>query len=744
MFTERALQILKGKYYWEGETEPEQLFLRVATAIAKAEKPGDREKWEKTFFDLMVEQKFIPNTPTLKNAGNSRGLLSACSVVGPIEDSRKSIDKNLHAAVELMSWGSGVGANYSNLRPAGALIKSNGGKSSGPLPFAETYDFYPGSVIKQSAMRPGAQMCILNDSHPDIWHGGPDDFDMGVLDKPATDFVNYKRFYRQPLNPSDPASHQNILRRLTGMNLSIAISDDFMNAVVNDRSWNLTFNDEVYETVSAKAMFESIVNAAWHTGDPGLFFIDTTNRYSPTNYLYEINCTNPCGEVPLPDGGLCNLGHMNLSAYVADGKFNYDLFEQDVVIAVRFLDDVVSVNHIPFKEIRARNDGERRIGLGILALADAFLKLGIRYGSDESVKLVEDILKRMCHAAYNASIDLAIEKGEFPDIDREAHAATAFALEKLTETQRDAILNHGIRNCAILTIAPTGTTAQIIGASGTGIEPIFSWEMTRVDSFGTHVYRMPIYEEFRKQNGEGAQLPAHWVTSAQVGWEEEMRIMEVAQRWIDSSISKTFGLPESATREDIEEIYLEAWKRGLKGVTIFRDNCLMSGQVQNRIEPKKLKKVPRGKYLRGITRKAVFGDDKYYLTFNRDQGGALREMFVASRNNVGKSWQDALSRLISAIMKMTDDPSFIGDELRVIKDEGGQFFEGQYVGSVPALIGVLIKEEMERGDSLNEETPMAKEISGVAICPECGAKTLVIMGGCVQCLNDVCGYTKCG
>lgn len=1093
-FTERSLKIQSERYWLDNESDPSHMFERVASTVAEAEtNDEDKEKYKNIFYDLMYGCYFMPNSPTLKNAGSERGLLSACTVSGELEDSRESIDTVLHDAVENMSQGTGVGTDFSPLRPRGALIKSNGGKSSGPISFMNVFSYYPGYVIKQSAMRPGAQMGMLDITHPDAWHGDSDHTDDDILPDEPLDFVNCKRFYRKDVGPD----HYNILRNLEGFNISFKMTDSFMRAVEKDLDWDLEFDGVIYRTVKARELWAAIINSAWHVGDPGLFFIDTVQRGSPMSWSDKITAVNPCltadtyietmsgpaiikelvgrefyaivdgiayystgfectgtrevvtiqteegynfkatgnhevlihddtlvcvddltpgdkirigdntseiskeiintkdyndgyilglyigdgvyydkvrldswvkdigsqsvrdfittafiqyktrsdfagwrfienenkysvscvafktlvelynlsnkkitdkietasnsfrrgflcgffdadgsvqgdqqkgvsirltqsnlerlwsvqrmllsfgiysriytkrkpsgtkmlpdghggkkryhvkathelvisndsiviyndiisfknsskkgklerriadykrkpnqtkyiatiksitpsgtqevfdanvrgvgllqangivvsncGEVPLPPNGICNLGHLNLGKYVIDGEFDYELFGQHIEYGVRFLDNVVTVNNISHKAMKKRNDDERRIGLGVMGLADAFIYMDIRYGSEESLEFTEELFRFLSRKMYISSIKLAKERGEFPALDRGAFVNTEYIQRIFDESIHKEILEHGIRNCTIGMVAPTGTTSQIAGCSGAGIEPIYTWEMKRVDSLGETIYRVPIYDEYIKKHGEDARLPSHWVTAEDVNIDEEIELMEIVQSYLDGAISRTFNLPNSATRDDISEIYFKAWKAGLKGVTVFRDGCLMSGQVQTKIKPGKKKKRP--KYLTGETRRAIFGDENYYLTINYDDDGRPREMFINSRNNKHKSWQDAVARLASSIMRMTDDPSFIAEQLQVIVDETGQFFEGKWVGSVPALIGLLLEEAMNGGAGANGDTVDVKEVEGGKTCPKCGRRTVIVYGGCEECRNDDCNYSKCG
>ncbi|MGD2030561.1 MAG: adenosylcobalamin-dependent ribonucleoside-diphosphate reductase, partial [Desulfobacterales bacterium] len=544
---ENALKILKKRYFAEGETW-EKLCDRVAHKVAGAEEnPKDRTKWKKEYKKITMDLDFLPNSPTLRNFGRNQGCGSACFVL-PMEDSRRSIFKTLSDAVDVQAHGGGTGMSFSNLRPKGDRITSTGGKASGPLSFIEIFDFTIGDVIKQGGTRDGANMGILRVDHPDI-----------------ESFLTAKILEGE----------------LKNFNLSVGVTDAFMRDVENDREYELVFNDKIYKTLSAREIWEAIVDGAWRNGEPGIVFLDTINRNNPLSPMGEIEATNPCGEQPLLPYSSCNLGSINLSRMVSGdwvkgkAKIDWEKLRKTARIGVRFLDSVITVNNYPIADIEKMTLKTRQIGLGIMGFADMCIKLHIRYGSDESVNLAKEIMTFIYTIANETSIELGNEKGAAPVYDE-----YEFPIPKR-------------RNGTLTTVAPTGTISLIANCSS-GCEPNFAFHYTKECLEGEKLHMVPdvVREWYEKKGTES--LPDFFVTTNDVSVEEHIKIQAAFQNnGVDSSVSKTINAPYNTDKSEISQAFFKAWKMGCKGITFYRDG---SRDVQalytkeERIEPEKAAK----------------------------------------------------------------------------------------------------------------------------------------------------------
>lgn len=533
-----ALTVLQSRYLWKSESgavseTPDQLIARVAAAIATNEK-RNRGYWEDRFFDVMIARRFLPNTPTLINAGRPNGQLSACFVL-EIEDSLESIFDSLKAAAMIHQSGGGTGFAFSRIRPRGSTVRSTSGIASGPVSFMKIFDTAT-ETIKQGGARRGANMAVLRVDHPDI-----------------KEFINSKRD----------------LRSVTNFNISVGITDDFMRAVEASADFSLVDPRTRKEVrrASAKALWEEILQAAWECGDPGLVFLDRINVFNPTPELGPMESTNPCGEQPLLPYESCNLGSLNLGEYFQNGEFGWGQFQQDISVCVRFLDNVIDVNSYPVDECRKITLRNRKIGLGVMGFADVLLMLGLPYNSAEARGFGEKVMSVLDREAKACSAQLARERGAFSNWKGSLWHRLGYP---------------ELRNATVSTVAPTGTISIIAGASS-GIEPVFSGFFYRNVLSGARLVEIhPAVERAFKNLGKdlGAQVtdasissalgPA-WTPAKKVSVMDHVRMQAVFQRHSDSAVSKTINMPESATRAEIGTAYRAAYAMGCKGITVYRD-----------------------------------------------------------------------------------------------------------------------------------------------------------------------------
>ncbi len=547
-----AINVLKNRYLIKDELgkvieTPRQMFRRVAKAVAKADqfydKDVDLKGTEETFYKVMADREFLPNSPTLMNAGTKLGQLSACFVL-PVEDSIEGIFTTLKHMAIIHQSGGGTGFSFSQLRPAGDIVGSTKGVASGPVSFMTIYDAAT-NVIKQGGRRRGANMAILDVTHPDILR-----------------FIEAK-------------SREGIL---TNFNISVAITDEFMNAVKKDEEYNLVNprNEKVESKLQARHVFDLIISNAWRTGDPGLIFIDEINRFNPTPHVGKIRSTNPCGEQPLLPFESCNLGSINLAKMIKGEDVDWIKLRRVVRIAVHFLDNVIDVNKYPVQEICKLTKANRKIGLGIMGFADMLIILGISYDSDEALALAEKVMKFISDEATMKSVEIGEKRGEFPNFKGSLWEKKGYKT---------------IRNATITTVAPTGTISIIGGCSG-GIEPIFAVAFIRNVMEGTKLLEIQSsFEELAKERGfyskdlmlkvakkgsiqnmEGVpeEVQRIFVTSLDIDPEWHVRMQAVFQKHVDNAVSKTVNLPPDSTVEDVKRVYLLAYKLKCKGITVYR------------------------------------------------------------------------------------------------------------------------------------------------------------------------------
>ena len=682
-------------------------------------------------------------------------VVSNCYVIPSPEDSRNGILDNLKLMTEIMARGGGVGINLSTLRPRGSYIKTVNGTASGPCSWAQLYSVATGDVIQQGGSRRGALMLMLDDTHPDI-----------------EEFITVKR----------------TAGKIEHANLSVCISDKFMQAVKDDANWDLIWQDEVKKTIRARDLWDLICTSAWASAEPGMVFMDRYNKLSNTWYYEDIRCVNPCGEQGLPPFGVCNLGAINLSAFVVDGQMDYARLAEISKVAMRFLDNVVDATEYFIEENRVAQLGTRRTGLGTMGLADALIKMEIPYGSEESVPVIERIYVTIRDASYDMSADIALEKGAFSHFERDKYMQGQF-IKKLPKPVQEKIKKQGIRNAVLLTQAPTGTTSLLAGVSS-GIEPVYDFAMVRRDRTGEHIMYHPLLQEWREAH-PNEPTPAYFVSSNDLTPEEHVRVQATIQRYTDSSISKTVNAPNNHTVEEVQRLYRLAYESGCKGVTYYRDGSRDAVLTRVADEKKAEEQAPgvmmeavtsiqdgvkpRPSVVHGYTRQMNAPEGKINVTINSDEHGPL-EVFV----NVGKAGSDiaalaeALGRLISLNLRIlsplsqTDRAREIADQLRGIGGSRSVGFGMQQVRSMPDAVARALemnfdemKQQQEEQESGEEAAPIANgkdngnghaekaahlvSLSHMSItgnlCPQCGCNTMVYEEGCKKCYN--CGHSEC-
>jgi len=738
--SDNALRVLERRYLnknGDGKVieTPQELFRRVAKHIASAELHYDAKAdisfWEEAFYQLMTNLDFLPNSPTLMNAGHELGQLSACFVL-PIEDSMESIFNAVKYTALIHKSGGGTGFSFSRLRPTSDRVGSTGGIASGPVSFMRAFDVTT-DVIKQGGMRRGANMAILNVEHPDILK-----------------FITAKE---------DSEA-------LTNFNLSVAVTDKFMKAVEKGADYNLVNprTGEVSDNLNAKEVFEKIVDMAWRTGDPGIVFIDEINRHNPTPKLGKIESTNPCGEQPLLPFESCNLGSINLSEMVADTDgqpyIDYDKLSQTVKLAVRFLDDVIEVNQFPLPEITGMTKNSRKIGLGVMGFADMLIQLGIAYDTEQGLVMAEEIAHFISEEADRASIELAQERGVFP----------AFQ-----ESIYDIPDGPRFRNASRTTIAPTGSLSIIANCSS-GIEPLFALSYVRHILEGEEFIEVnPYFEESAKKGGfyspelmkqlaEGKRLKdieevpedikGIFVTAHDISPEWHVRMQAAFQKFTDSAVSKTVNFPHEATPDDIAKVYMLAYQENLKGITIYRDRSrdsqvLTIGEVVKKAEGK-LAPRKRPKVTTGVTERVNTGCGYIYVTVNFDSRG-ISEVFstLGKAGGCAAAQLEAISRLTSLALRSGIDIDSIVKQLRGIRCPSIAWEHGHAILSCSDAIASVLEKYIREKAATNEKAAnpnkssqnpeMVKSWAGQ--CPDCGGP-LIYQEGCNICL--ACGFTKCG
>lgn len=742
--TKNALQVLERRYLAKDESgkiieTPEGMFHRVAAAVAGAERRfgGQEAAWEDTFYRMMSELRFMPNSPTLMNAGRPLGQLSACFVL-PVGDSMEEIFDAVKSAALIHKSGGGTGFSFSRIRPAGSAVKSTGGVASGPISFMRVFNMAT-EAVKQGGTRRGANMGILRVDHPDI-----------------ESFIDCKK---------DNAD-------ITNFNISVGITEAFMRAVESGSDYTLIdpATGESAGTKNARALFDRIVEAAWRNGEPGIVFLDRINRDNVAPSQGEIESTNPCGEQPLLPYESCNLGSINLSQMLKQGETGYEidyaLLERTVRDAVRFLDNVIEINVYPLPIIERTTRATRKIGLGVMGFSDMLLMLNIPYNAPEAITLAEEVMRFIQQKGREASRELAKERGPFELFDKSIYAQ-----------------GEPLRNATVTTIAPTGTISMICGCSS-GIEPIFAYAYIRNVMDGTHMVEVnPVLTRvLRERNllsdalmrriaqegtlahidSLGEDIRRVFVCAHDISPEDHVRMQAAFQRYTDNAVSKTVNFPNSATREQVAEVYKLAFREGLKGVTIYRDGS-REGQVLNigavsgeKHAPEPVTPRPRPTITQGFTERIKIGCGNLYVTVNYDENG-ICEVFTSTGKAGGcPSQSEATARLVSIALRSGIGVDEIYDQLKGIRCPSTIRQTGMGCTSCPdAIARVLSKVEAfiregrtpqptaapQPAPAPRGQTPALGRPDQMHFCPECGEK-LLHEGGCVICRS--CGFSKCG
>ncbi|MFA6032642.1 MAG: vitamin B12-dependent ribonucleotide reductase [Myxococcota bacterium] len=761
---ENALKVLERRYLKKNEDgevveTPEEMFERVARAVAAADRGfghGEDEvrAVEAEFYELMTSLQFLPNSPTLMNAGRELGQLSACFVL-PVGDSMESIFETIKNTALIHKSGGGTGFSFSRIRPRNDTVKSTKGVSSGPLSFMRVFDVAT-ETIKQGGTRRGANMGILSVDHPDI-----------------LDFICSKTEQKQ----------------FNNFNISVAITDAFMNAAEADAEYDI-LNPRTgtpVKKLSARKVFDAVVMQAWKNGEPGIIYIDRINADNPTPHIGKIESTNPCGEQPLLPYESCNLGSLNLAVMVKDGRIDYDRLRTAVHTAVHFLDNVIDVNRYPLEEISKMTRGNRKIGLGVMGFADMLIRMGVPYDSEEALHIGEELMSLIDSESKKESERLAEERGVFPN-----WAGSVYEMR-----------DRKVRNATTTTIAPTGTISIIAGVSS-GIEPIFAVaymrnvmdkdelpetnaifaKMARDGGFFSDELMRGIAKHGTVHDVDGVppriqklfrcahDIPAEW----------HVRMQAAFQRHTDNAVSKTVNLSNGARPEDVAGIYRLAYRLGTKGITVYRDGSRDEQVLSIGLDKKKdaqaavqeqgaptPRHTPRERpqMISGTTQKLTTGCGNLYVTINEDEHGAF-ELFTAMGKAGGcaSSQAEAISRLISLSLRAGLDMDIIMKQLAGVRCPSPAWMNGELVLSCADAIGRAMKAYLEhrKGNGKNGpaqlavavETPKAVEtakagpakishsLSGeriVSNCPDCGSQVQQ-QEGCLLCRG--CGWSKCG
>ncbi len=682
---------------------------RVARALSAPEQDADRGDREQRFFEAMEGFKFLPAGRILAGAGSERRVtLFNCFVMGDIPDDMSGIFEHLKEAALTMQQGGGIGYDFSSLRPKGAAVKRIGADASGPLSFMDVWDAMCRTIMSAGSRR-GAMMGVLRCDHPDI-----------------EAFIEAKR---------EPG-------RLRMFNLSVLVTDAFMQAVQEDAAWELTFDCVAYKSLAARELWDAIMRATYAFAEPGVIFIDRINERNNLHYCETIHATNPCGEQPLPPYGACLLGSVNLARLVLDpftdgARLDVEALEDLVATAIRMMDNAIDVSKFPLPAQEHEAQAKRRIGLGVTGLADALIMCGARYGGGQAVALTENWMRSLTRAAYLASVELAREKGPFPLYDKEQFL-NGRTIAGLDQDVRDAIAVDGIRNGLLTSIAPTGTISLLADNVSSGLEPVFSFKYTRRVMMPDGAGREEdvtdyAYREFRRKFGDDAPLTDAFVDSQGLSPNDHLVMQAAVQKYIDSSISKTINCPEGITFDAFKDIYAQAFDLGCKGCTTYRPNEITGAVLEVKdadqasggpdepelplekpsvsAKPKDLgdagpvthlfQPLDRPGGLEGKTYKLRWPDSDHalYITLNDilDDQGRIRpfEIFINSKNTEHYAWTVALTRMISAVFRRGGDVSFVVEELKAVFDpRGGQWMGGRYVPSLLAAIGGVIEEHM--------------------------------------------------
>lgn len=733
----------KYRFHGDGGTADatvDDMWWRVANAIAANETPDSRATWAQTFHDALANFRFIPAGRILAGAGTGRDVtLFNCFVMGVIPDNLDGIFQHLREAAVTMQQGGGVGMDFSTIRPAGSAVRGVGAQASGPLSFMDSWNAMCGTIMA-AGQRRGAMMGCLRIDHPDI-----------------EAFIEAKR---------DRA-------RLRNFNLSVLVPDRFMEALAADGEWTLLFNGQKYRSVPARLLWRKLMQATYDVAEPGVIFIDRVNQHNNLSYCETIIGSNPCGEQMLPAYGACLLGSINLARLVSrpfapDSELDEVALADITATAIRFLDNVIDVSRYPLAQHEAEAKAKRRIGLGITGLADALLFCNVRYGSEQAIALTCKWLNTIRHSAYRASAMIAAEKGCFPLYDETILEQPN--LKTLDESTRALIRKNGLRNGCLTSIAPTGTTSLLADNVSSGIEPVFAYSYFRKVRQADGSTREQAVEDYSYQvwkelHGDAPPPEDLFVSAQSLDPSYHLAMQAPAQRLIDSSISKTVNCPKDIGFDAFVDIYSDAYHLGCKGLTTYRPNAT-TGSVLSIEDPPTSAPAqapalgenalePRPALLHGSTYKVKWPHSAHaiYVTINDLVEGDRRrpfEMFINSKNMEHYAWTVGLTRMISAVLRRGGDISFVADELKAVFDpRGGAWVNRRHVPSLLAAIGDVFDEHLasvrgSEGPRADPQIP-ATSIEGTPVgraCTQCGRLTMHRLEGCDKCLE--CGYSKCG
>jgi len=748
--------VLKNKYLAPGEEHPYQMWERQAKALASVEKTkADKDKWQSKFYSILEDFRFVPGGRIMHGAGREdiTTTLNNCYVVAVKDDSIKSIYNTIIEEALTYKYGGGCGHDLSLLRPSGDAINGTGGDSCGPTGFMNLFSENTNTIAQHG--RRGANMQTLRVDHPDI-----------------EKFITIKT---------------GDINMVKYSNISVLLTHKFMDAVKNDTDFDLEFDGQVYETIKAKDLWDKIINSAHASAEPGLLFWDTMTDYHNAEYCSPLVSTNPCAEQPLPDGGCCNLGAVNLERFVDENKnFMIEEFKETVEIGTRFLDNVVDYNldrhALEDQKKNAMND--RRVGLGILGLGDMLLRMGIQYDSEDAIQTIDQIMTIFRDTAYETSINLAKEKGQFPHFEWKGYNKSKF-VKALPKSIKEKIKNNGIRNCTLTTVAPTGSGA-IVARVTSGVEPIFATSYKRMvkkndGGYGKEFEQYTVYHPIIKELfGTDENLPEYVTTAHKIDPFFRVKMQGTVQKYIDSSISSTVNLQEDIPVETVADIYMKAYENGLKGITVYREGSREGILITNDDKDKnkkssvdasvgKIENVEGSPRLRptqtlGLTRRIKTGEGTLYITINEDEQG-LCEVFttIGKAGGNAAAQSEAISRLISLALRSGVNPQSIVRQLKGISGPNPTWEDGRLILSTPDAIGkalddylheksqrtkeekaqLLITMDTEKDQKKSPDTKKDMNLSAAKLmmCPTCDSRSVVNEGGCLTCQS--CGWSKC-
>jgi len=782
MSTEMSVAVWKDKFKQPNETTFEDMCNRVVQGVYK--KDNNTEEAQRAY-DFMRLGLWIPAGRILAGAGTHKTVtLMNCYATGTIDDDLRSIAREHDNFMFTMQQGGGDGAEFSTLRPEGAILYRTGTTASGPLPFMDMWNSMC-YTIKSAGDRRGAMMATFSDTHPDL-----------------------PKFIVAKQTPG----------RLTNFNVSVLISSAFMEAVEEDEQWYLHFSippkdrnpdlvqydfiddngimQYVYSVWRARELWTMIKKNTYEYSEPGIIFIDRVNEFNNLWYCENIRTSNPCGEQPLPPHGACDLGHINIARMIKNpfkenAYIDWDLLQDTVRMGVRFLDNVIDVTGFPLEEQRIEAFNKRRIGLGFTGLASAFAMLGVRYGGMRSINIASSIARTIALTTYDASIDLAVERGPFPMFDSKKYlSGESFVTTQMPDSIKNKIaLFNGIRNGVLNTVAPTGTVSIVYGNLDGGLECAFAHRINRkilqADNSYKHFTELSFAAAlYYKINGYDPDdttvvLPSYMVTMADLTVEDHIYIQAAVQQWIDASVSKTVNVPKDITFEAFEKVYDLAYISGCKGCTTYRpsdvrgsiltDANAVTKTAESSTAPVEQKIADRPQVLEGRTYKIKWPnrDSAFYLTINSDEYNRPFEIFITSKDGTNAEWTTALSLMLTGIFRSGGDISYISRELKQIQSlRDGAWINGRYVGSLPAYIGEIIEQHLKSIEVITEDkttratatvtkttetTETTKLISATSVivepvsnqfvCPKCGFPTMIRVESCMKCVN--CGHSEC-